>query len=98
MSRDSMFVVTCPARASMAAGLPRSRTLRAAKGGGLARARPSLTAAAPAAVRARGRDGKTALRPNRKTAVAGFSRRTNHALQKADIFTRHQQGQGDAFS
>lgn len=54
------------------------------------RARPSLTAAARLAVGCSGRDGKTALQPNQKTAVTRERRRTTHALQKADIFTRHR--------
>ena len=54
-------------------------------------ARPSLTAAACLAVRCSGRDEKTALQPNQKTGVAEGGRRTTHALQKADMFTRHEQ-------
>ena len=38
-----------------------------------------------------GRDEKTALQPNQKTAIAGDGRRTTHPLQKADIFMRHEQ-------
>ena len=55
------------------------------------RARPSLTAAARAAGIGSGRDGKTALQPNQKTGLAMIGPRTTHALQKADIFTRHRQ-------
>ena len=55
-------------------------------------ARPSLTAAPRLAVGCSGRDGKTALQPNRKTAMAVGDWRTTHALQKADMFTRHRQG------
>ena len=54
-------------------------------------ARPSLTAAARLARECSGRDGKTALQPNRKTGWPVHGRRTTHALQKADIFTRHRQ-------
>ena len=54
-------------------------------------ARPSLTAAPRLAVGCSGRDGKTALQPNRKTAMAVGDWRTTHALQKADMFTRHRQ-------
>src|SRR6185312_8731051 len=54
-------------------------------------ARPSLTAAAPAAQGASGRGRKTALQPNRKTLVGRHAGRTTHALQTADIFTRHRQ-------
>ena len=53
-------------------------------------ARPSLTAAPRLAVGCSGRDGKTALQPNRKTAMAVGDWRTTHALQKADMFTRHR--------
>ena len=55
------------------------------------RARPSLTAAARVAFWCSGRDEKTALQPNQKTGLAVEGRRTTHALQKADIFTRHRQ-------
>ena len=55
-------------------------------------ARPSLTAAPRLAVGCSGRDGKTALQPNRKTAMAVGDWRTTHALQKADMFTRHRHG------
>ena len=54
-------------------------------------ARPSLTAAIRLALGCSGRDEKTALQPNQKTALAVEGRRTTHALQKADIFTRHRQ-------
>src|SRR6185312_4410643 len=57
-------------------------------------ARPSLTAAAPAAQGASGRGRKTALQPNRKTLVGRHAGRTTHALQTADIFTRHRQQAG----
>jgi hypothetical protein len=53
-------------------------------------ARPSLTAAAPAAQGASGRGRKTTLQPNRKTLVGRHAGRTTHALQTADIFTRHR--------
>ena len=43
------------------------------------------------ASRRSGRDGKTALQPNQKTVTAEVWGRTTHALQKADIFTRHRQ-------
>ena len=54
-------------------------------------ARPSLTAANRRAMRCSGRDGKTALQPNWKTGLIPYSRRTTHALQKPDIFTRLRQ-------
>ena len=54
-------------------------------------ARPSLTASARLAFECSGRDGKTALQPNRKTGLTAACTRTTHALQKADIFTRHRQ-------
>jgi hypothetical protein len=54
-------------------------------------ARPSLTAAAYLAWRSSGRDEKTALQPNQKTAFSLAGWRTTHALQTADLFTRHQQ-------
>ena len=39
-----------------------------------------------------GRDEKTALQPNQKTMAGAITpERTTHALQKADIFTRHRQ-------
>ena len=60
-------------------------------------ARPSLTAAPRLAVGCSGRDGKTALQPNRKTAMAVGDWRTTHALQKADMFTRHRQDAATAF-
>ena len=53
-------------------------------------ARPPLTAAARLASEGSGRDGKTALQPNQKTGVMADHRRTTHALQKADMFTRHR--------
>ena len=53
-------------------------------------ARPSLTAAVRLAFGCSGRDEKTALQPNQKTGLAVVGRRTTHALQKADIFTRHR--------
>src|SRR5450755_12297 len=52
------------------------------------RPRPSLTAATRLTFWYLGRDGKTALQPNQKTRFAVEERRTTHALQKADIFTR----------
>ena len=55
------------------------------------RTRPSLTTAPPTALRYSGRDEKTALQPNQKTVIAGGRRRTTHALQKADMFMRHEQ-------
>jgi hypothetical protein len=55
------------------------------------RARPSLTASTHIAFCCSGRDGKTALQPNRKTAMVGGRWRTTHALQKADMFTRFRQ-------
>ena len=54
------------------------------------RARPSLTAAIRLARGCSGRDEKTVLQPNQKTGLAVPRRRTTHALQKADIFTRHR--------
>src|SRR5271168_1626290 len=54
-------------------------------------ARPSLTAAIRIALGCSGRDEKTALQPNQKTGLPVHARRTTHALQKADIFTRHRQ-------
>jgi len=54
-------------------------------------ARPSLTASTRIAFGYSGRDEKTALQPNQKTRLAAEGRRTTHALQKADIFTRHRQ-------
>lgn len=54
------------------------------------RARPSLTAAPRLAFGCSGRDEKTALQPNQKTGLAVGGRRTTHALQTADIFTRHR--------
>lgn len=80
--------LTHPADPSVASCSPPSRTLRAAAGGGL---RPSLTATARAAQRRSGRDEKTALQPNQKTAKPTPMTRTTHPLQKADIFTRHGQ-------
>ena len=62
------------------------------------RARPSLTAAARLAFESSGRDGKTAPQPNWKTDLTADRRRTTHALQKADMFTRHRQGMGHASS
>jgi len=53
-------------------------------------ARPSLTAAPRLALGCSGRDEKTALQPNQKTGLTMEPRRTTHALQKADIFTRHR--------
>ena len=53
-------------------------------------ARPSLTAAPPAASRGSGRGRKTALLPNRKTLRWRKAGRTTHPLQTADIFTRHR--------
>jgi len=53
-------------------------------------ARPSLTAVPRLAFGCSGRDGKTALQPNQKTAVTVGDRRTTDALQRADIFTRHR--------
>ena len=57
-------------------------------------ARPSLTAVPRLAFGCSGRDGKTALQPNQKTGLAMIGPRTTHALQKADIFTRHRQSIG----
>ena len=54
------------------------------------RARPSLTAAPRLAFLCSGRGEKTALQPNQKTGLAVEDRRTTHALQKADIYTRHR--------
>jgi hypothetical protein len=54
-------------------------------------ARPSLTAAVRLALGCSGRDEKTAFQPNQKTGLAAEAMRTTHALQKADIFTRHRQ-------
>ena len=62
------------------------------------RARPSLTAATRLAWGCSGRDEKTALQPNQKTGVAAEARRTTHALQTADIFTRHRHWQRRAGS
>jgi hypothetical protein len=73
---------------SLAAGLPPSRTLRAAARWPFG---PSLTAAAPTAGSNLGRGGKTSLQPNGKTANRAGHTRTDHALQAADIFTRHRQ-------
>lgn len=53
-------------------------------------ARPPLTAATRLALGWSGRDGKTALQPNQKTRFEPEDRRTTHALQTADIFTRHR--------
>ena len=53
-------------------------------------ARPPLTAAARLAFAYSGRDGKTALQPNRKTGLTTQRTRTTHALQRTDIFTRHR--------
>ena len=53
-------------------------------------ARPSLTAAPPAANRGSGRGRKTALQPNRKTLRWRKAGRTTHPLQTPDIFTRHR--------
>ena len=58
-------------------------------------ARPSLTAVPRLAFGCSGRDGKTALQPNQKTAVTVGDRRTTDALQRADIFTRHRQPSPD---
>jgi hypothetical protein len=80
--------VSAIARESLATDLSPSRTPRAAARWPFG---PSLTAAAPAAGGKRGQDGKTALQPNRKTADRAGDRRTDHALQKADIFTCHRQ-------
>jgi len=55
------------------------------------RARLSLTAVPRLAFGCSGRDEKTALQPNQKTELALEGRRTTHALQKADIFTRYRQ-------
>lgn len=55
------------------------------------RARPSLTASTHIAFCCSGRDGKTALQPNQKTRLAVQARRTTHALQMEDIFTRLRQ-------
>ena len=55
-------------------------------------ARPSLTAAPPAASRGSGRGRKTALQPNRKTLQWRKAGRTTHPFQTADIFTRHRHG------
>jgi hypothetical protein len=80
----------CPAFTRVAAGgaaLKDASRRRWPRG----RARPSLTAAPPAALGQSGRDEKTALQPNQKTGIAGAGR-TTHALQKADIFMRHEHG------
>ena len=45
-----------------------------------------------------GRDGKTALQPNQKTVTAEVWGRTTHALQKADIFTRHRHVEDPGFA
>jgi hypothetical protein len=79
-----------PAVLTLASCSPSSRTLRAASGGGLERTRPSLTAAPRDASRRSGRDEKTALQPNQKTRIERGRGRTTHALQTADIFTRHR--------
>ena len=62
-----------PARSRVASCSPASRTLRAAAGAGL---RHSLTQPAPAASIVSGRDGKTALQPNRKTTMPRRGSRT----------------------
>ena len=54
------------------------------------RARPSLTAAPPDTLKHSGRDEKTAPQPNQKTVIEGARGRTTHALQRADIFMRHE--------
>ena len=72
---------------SLAADLPASSTLRAASRWPFG---PCLTPVAPAAIVTSGRDGKTPLKPNRKTDFRLTVRRTDHALQTADIFTRHR--------
>ena len=54
-------------------------------------ARPSLTAAPSSAEGTSGQDEKTAPQPNQKTMLRVFGRRTTHALQKADMFMRHEQ-------
>ena len=61
-------------------------------------ARPSLTAPTRLAFWCSGRDEKTALQPNQKTGLAAEKRRTTHALQKADIFTRHRHASPNACS
>ena len=58
-------------------------------------ASPSLTAAPRLAFGCSGRDGKTAFQPNQKTGLAMGGRRTTHALQRADIFTRQRQIDGN---
>src|ERR1700761_5938035 len=73
-----------PARPSLAACSPTSRTLRAGCAGGL---RPSLTPAARAAWTTSRRDGKTAFQPNQKTTLEESISRTTYALRPADIFT-----------
>src|ERR1700761_7274788 len=77
-----------PARPSLAACSPTSRTLRAGCAGGL---RPSLTPAAHAAWTTSRRDGKTTFQPNQKTTLEESVSRTTYALRPADIFTRYRQ-------
>src|ERR1700760_496254 len=77
-----------PARPSLAACSPTSRTLRAGCAGGL---RPSLTPAARAAWTTSRRDGKTTFQPNQKTTLEESVSRTTYALRPADIFTRYRQ-------
>ena len=94
---------TAQAGQSLAAGLPPSRTRHAKACFARRAARrwpcgPSLTAAAPAAGSDAGRGRKTPLQPNRKTMTDGAPTRTDHALQKADIFTRHRQPRSPARS
>ena len=54
------------------------------------RARPPLTAAPSTAEEYSGRDEKTAPQPNQKTVIRVSGRRTTHALQKTDMFMRHE--------
>src|ERR1700761_1445559 len=76
-----------PARPSLAACSPTSRTLRAGCAGGL---RPSLTPTAHAAWTTSRRDGKTTFQPNQKTTLEESVSRTTYALRPADIFTRYR--------
>jgi hypothetical protein len=91
---DRLTHPACPSMAAGGAAL-KDATRRARARWPREEARPSLTAAPPAASEVSGRGRKTALQPNRKTMVGERRRprpgRTYHSLQTADIFTRHRQ-------
>ena len=93
MNRHHMVEgLALPAGASVAVGLAalKDASRRARARWPREGARPSLTATSPTATGNSGRDGKTALQPNWKTGEGRGVGRTDHALQGADIFTRHR--------